>query len=81
MTVNPKTVCINYHNSYDDFFEYDYYASDLSDLFPEDLFEWHSDIDFEFDWWSVRGTMKAGESPFIEGAEPDAMTSEEIRGM
>lgn len=79
MTVSPKTVCINYQNSYDDFFEYDYYASDLKDLFPDDLFEWHSDIDFEFDWWSVRAAMKAGESPFAEGAEPDSMTSDEIR--
>lgn len=81
MTPNPKTVCINYFSTYDDFFEYDYYADDLKDLVLDDFFEWHGEEDFDFDRWALASTLKAGDSPFLEGAEPELLTAEDIRAI
>ncbi len=70
ITVAPDTVCINYFNDDDDFFEYAFTAKDLPRLFPDPLFEWHTDVDYDFEWYAVVESLKAGRSPFRDGVDP-----------
>lgn len=79
MTLNERTVCVNYYNWSDVYFEFDYHQNDLAGLLSDDLFKWFDEEDFDFEWWKLGTMLKNGESPFLEGAEPDLMTADEIR--
>lgn len=79
MTPNERTVCINYYNWSDGFFEFDYYQDDLTNLLSGELFKWFDEEDYDFEWWKLGTMLKAGESPFLDGVAPELMTADEIR--
>ncbi len=76
---SDDTIIINYHNSYDDFFDYDYYSDDLvSVCVPEVLGVEQEELDemdedekeeVEFDRIMFAQIVKSGESPFRDGAK------------
>lgn len=83
MNLNPKTVCLNYYGWDDDFFKYAYYVGDLPELLKPELFEFYNDDDpeegYDFARWDLLRMVKAGESPFLDGKAPDALTPNEVR--
>lgn len=83
MTLNPKTVCFNYYGWDDDFFKYAYYAGDLPEILKPELFEFYNEDDYEegydFARWDLVKMVKAGESPFLDGKAPKALTSKEVK--
>ena len=81
LTPAKRTVCVNYYGNRDDFFEYRFYSRDLPKLFPADLFEWHSDEDFDFDWWALAKRIRCGQPVFMPGTAPEMLTAAEIRAL
>ncbi len=79
MTLNEKTICVNYHNCRDVFFEFDYYKDDLVKLLSSELFKWFDEEDYDFEWGDLAKMLKAGESPFLDGTEPELLSADEIR--
>lgn len=73
-SIKPSgAVLINLYSDQNDFFEYDYTRSVLAEVIvPEAL-----DKDDDVDVWKFIDIVKAGKSPFKEGAKPTRLVHEE----
>ena len=72
--LNPsdETISINYYSDWDDFFIYDYYASELSDVLIKQAL-----ADGEFDYDRFIKVLRSGKSPLKKGAKPGRVLVEE----
>jgi len=68
---SPKTITINYYGNYDDFFTYDYYSEDLSNILTKGIMDGE---DFDFEKFITR--VKSGKSPFKAGVKPSRILVE-----
>lgn len=66
-SINPRgAILINTYSDHNDFFEYDYTQEVLPQVMVPATFNEHN----EFDEWQFIALVKAGQSPFVEGAKP-----------
>ncbi len=72
-----SAIIINYYSNYDDFFDNDYYDADLPNVLVEEAL-----YDGEMDYEQFIEVVKAGKSPFKEGAKSQReLLLEEIEKM
>ena len=88
--INPceSAILINVYNDEDDSFVYDYYSTDLGRVFLENLVEiedeeeGEEDYEYSLELGAFINWIKAGKSPFKEGAKPlRAVVADEITAM
>lgn len=73
-SIEPEgAILINLYSDLNDFFEYDYTREDLPRVFIPAVFDDRDD----FDPWKFFDIIKAGQSPFNEGAKPARLIHEE----
>ncbi|SFM78930.1 Leucine rich repeat-containing protein [Chitinophaga sp. YR627] len=72
--IKPEgAILINTYSDQNDFFEYDYTQEVLPQVMVPATFNQHN----EFDEWQFIDLVKAGLSPFVEGAKPTRLVHEE----
>ncbi|ACU62066.1 leucine-rich repeat domain-containing protein [Chitinophaga pinensis] len=73
-SINPRgAILINTYSDHNDFFEYDYTQEVLPQVMVPATFNEHN----EFDEWQFIALVKAGQSPFVEGAKPTRLVHQE----
>lgn len=72
--IKPQgAILINTYSDHNDFFEYDY----TQEVLPKVMVPAAFDENEEFDVWKFIDLVKAGQSPFVEGAKPTRLVHEE----